>query len=96
MSRYYMKWDEYSKHLSSVFLNLRTKEDLVDVTLCAEGRKIRGHKILLSAFSPYFQEIFQENPTPHPIIIFKNVKYDVLLSIVDFIYQVNFLCNFRK
>lgn len=91
MSYYYMKWDEYNSQLSLAFNELRSKEDYVDVTLCCEGRKIRAHKIMLSAFSSYFRDIFQENPTPHPVIILKNVKYDVLLAIVDFIYRV---CTF--
>lgn len=57
------------------------------MTLSCEGRKIRAHKVLLSACSTYFKEIFKENPCQHPVIIFKNVKYDDLLSIVVYMYQ---------
>lgn len=29
----------------------------------------------------------QENPCQHPVIIFRNVKFDDLAALVDFIYQ---------
>lgn len=57
------------------------------MTLSCEGRKIRAHKVLLSACSSYFKDIFKENPCQHPVIIFRNVKYDDLLSIVVYMYQ---------
>lgn len=31
--------------------------------------------------------VFQENPCQHPVIIFRNVKFDDLAALVDFIYQ---------
>ncbi|CAB0007574.1 unnamed protein product, partial [Nesidiocoris tenuis] len=38
---------------------LRTEENLVDVTLCCEGYKFRAHKVILSACSPYFRNVFK-------------------------------------
>lgn len=85
--QYSLKWTNYTNHITNAFDSLRSKEDFCDVTLCVEGRKIRAHKVLLSACSTYFKEIFKENPCQHPVIIFKNVKYDDLLSIVVYMYQ---------
>ncbi|XP_055537044.1 longitudinals lacking protein, isoforms H/M/V isoform X3 [Wyeomyia smithii] len=82
-----LRWNNYTNYITGAFDSLRYEEDLVDVTLCCEGRKIRAHKILLSACSAYFKEIFKENPCQHPVIIFKNVKYTDLMSIVEFMYQ---------
>ncbi|XP_058443328.1 transcription factor GAGA-like isoform X4 [Malaya genurostris] len=82
-----LRWNNYTNYITGAFDSLRYEEDLVDVTLCCEGRKIRAHKILLSACSAYFKEIFKENPCQHPVIIFKNVKYSDLMSIVEFMYQ---------
>lgn len=31
--------------------------------------------------------VLQENPCQHPIIIFRNVKFDDLAALVDFMYQ---------
>ncbi|XP_062537259.1 longitudinals lacking protein, isoforms H/M/V-like isoform X3 [Armigeres subalbatus] len=82
-----LRWNNYTNYITGAFDSLRYEEDLVDVTLCCEGRKIRAHKILLSACSAYFKDIFKENPCQHPVIIFKNVKYSDLMSIVEFMYQ---------
>lgn len=82
-----LRWNNYINHITYAFESLRSHEDLVDVTLCCEGRKIRAHKILLSACSTYFKDVFKENPCQHPVIIFKNVKYDDLLAIIEFMYQ---------
>ncbi|KAK2579647.1 hypothetical protein KPH14_011572 [Odynerus spinipes] len=64
-----------------------TDEDLVDVTLSCEGKRIRAHKMLLSACSTYFRDLFKENPCQHPVIIFRNVKFDDLAALIDFMYQ---------
>lgn len=82
-----LKWTNYTSHITNAFDSLRSKEDFCDVTLSCEGRKIRAHKVLLSACSTYFKEIFKENPCQHPVIIFKNVKYDDLFAIVVYMYQ---------
>uniref|UniRef100_A0AAG5DV94 BTB domain-containing protein n=1 Tax=Anopheles atroparvus TaxID=41427 RepID=A0AAG5DV94_ANOAO len=82
-----LRWNNYTTYIAGAFDSLRYEEDFVDVTLCCEGRKIRAHKILLSACSPYFKEVFKENPCQHPVIIFKNVRYTDLMSLVEFMYQ---------
>ncbi|XP_020295984.1 protein tramtrack, beta isoform-like isoform X5 [Pseudomyrmex gracilis] len=82
-----LRWNNYLKHITCAFDTLRTDEDLVDVTLSCEGKKIRAHKMLLSACSTYFRDLFKENPCQHPIIIFRNVKFDDLAALVDFMYQ---------
>uniref|UniRef100_A0A2M3Z4F2 Uncharacterized protein n=1 Tax=Anopheles braziliensis TaxID=58242 RepID=A0A2M3Z4F2_9DIPT len=82
-----LRWNNYTHYIATAFDALRYEEDFVDVTLCCEGRKIRAHKMLLSACSPYFKDVFKENPCQHPVIIFKNVRYTDLMSIVEFMYQ---------
>ncbi|XP_052901231.1 protein abrupt-like isoform X2 [Anopheles moucheti] len=82
-----LRWNNYTSYIAGAFDSLRYEEDFVDVTLCCEGRKIRAHKILLSACSPYFKDVFKENPCQHPVIIFKNVRYTDLMSLVEFMYQ---------
>uniref|UniRef100_A0A2M4BI52 Uncharacterized protein n=1 Tax=Anopheles marajoara TaxID=58244 RepID=A0A2M4BI52_9DIPT len=82
-----LRWNNYTHYIATAFDALRYEEDLVDVTLCCEGRKIRAHKMLLSACSPYLKDVFKENPCQHPVIIFKNVRYTDLMSIVEFMYK---------
>ncbi|XP_073988019.1 zinc finger and BTB domain-containing protein 24-like isoform X2 [Rhodnius prolixus] len=82
-----LRWNNYVQHITHVFDSLRDEENLVDVTLCCEGKKLRAHKVLLSACSGYFREIFKENPCQHPVIIFQNVKYEDLEALVCFMYK---------
>lgn len=54
-----LRWNNYVQHITCAFDNLRSDEDLVDVTLSCEGKKILAHKMLLSACSTYFKNVFK-------------------------------------
>ena len=44
------------QHASAMFAkNLFQDNDLTDVTLMAEGKQIKAHRLILSAYSPYFK-----------------------------------------
>ena len=73
--------------MSDVFQNMLVHENLVDVTLACEGASIKAHKMILAACSPYFQNLFMTNPCKHPIVILKDVKFNDLKAIIDFIYS---------
>lgn len=54
-----LRWNNYHNNLSTGFHSLLQAEDLVDVTLAAEGNFIQAHKIVLSICSPYFKALFK-------------------------------------
>ncbi|XP_035779161.1 longitudinals lacking protein, isoforms H/M/V-like [Anopheles albimanus] len=85
--RYSLRWEQHYQSIVNDFGAMCREEELVDVTLRCEGRKIRAHKVLLAACSPYFRNVFKENPCQHSVIIFQNVRYCDLAAIVEFIYQ---------
>ncbi|KAH9632741.1 hypothetical protein HF086_013113 [Spodoptera exigua] len=82
-----LRWNNYVSHVTESFNVLRFENDLVDVTLCCDGGKIKAHKMLLSACSSYFKQIFKENPCQHPVIIFRNFKFEDLNAIINFMYH---------
>ncbi len=41
---------------------------------------------ILSACSPWFEEVLTDSAHPHPIIVLKDVRYEDLRSIVRFVY----------
>ncbi|KAK3923798.1 Broad-complex core protein isoforms 1/2/3/4/5, partial [Frankliniella fusca] len=82
-----LRWNNYLRHITSAFESFRSDLDLVDVTLSCEGKKIKAHKMLLSACSSYFKDLFKENPCQHPVIVFRNVKFSDLEALIDFMYQ---------
>lgn len=80
-------WNNFHNNLSSGFNSLLESEHLVDVTLAAEGKYLKAHKIVLSVCSQYFKELFCVNPCKHPIVILKDVSYNALKDLLQFMYQ---------
>ena len=69
-----LRWNNYQANLAQVFDQLLQTESFVDVTLTTdEGQNLKCHKVVLSACSPYFQQLFMENPCQHPIVILRYV-----------------------
>jgi len=69
--------------------SLLEEESLVDVTLSADGQFIRAHRIVLSACSPYFRTLFKSSflNEKHPVVILKDVDFDILKSLVEYMYK---------
>ncbi|XP_032684470.1 zinc finger and BTB domain-containing protein 44-like [Odontomachus brunneus] len=80
-------WNSFPRNLSSGLYTLLTDEQLVDVTLAAEGQILRAHKLILSVCSTYFRELFKMNSCKHPIVILKDISYRDLSSMLHFMYQ---------
>lgn len=78
-----LRWNNYLKHITCAFDTLRTEEDLVDVTLSCEGKRIRAHKMLLSACSTYFRDLFKVNSI--------NRFTDVIVPREQMFYTVEFI-----
>ncbi|XP_071536060.1 uncharacterized protein [Panulirus ornatus] len=79
---------QHKNHFTDIMEALSCDEAFVDVTLTAEGRAIRAHKLVLSAVSPYFQQVLYDNPCRHPVIIMPyHVQFDQLTHIIEYIYK---------
>ncbi|XP_069960991.1 protein jim lovell [Cherax quadricarinatus] len=87
MSEYCLRWNNHRPNLVTVFSELLTSEALVDVTLATDGHYIHAHKLVLSACSVYFKDLFGANPCKHPIVILKDIRIDDLKTVIDFIYR---------
>lgn len=81
-----LKWNNYQANIVCALGNLKLDEDFVDVTLSCEGRTIKAHKVILSACSAYFKNVFKENPCQHPVVILKDVRHADLESLVKYMY----------
>ncbi|KAL6256108.1 hypothetical protein P5V15_012232 [Pogonomyrmex californicus] len=82
-----LKWNNFSNNLTFGFLSHLSENNLVDVTLAVEGQLLAAHKLVLSVCSPYFKNIFKENPCQHPVIILKDIKHAEIVSLLKFMYQ---------
>lgn len=79
----------HNSGLSLAFAQMYKDESLVDVTLSCGNEQIHAHKLVLSACSPYFRNIFekQNNTFHYPIVYIDNMDMQDLRSIVEFMYK---------
>ncbi|CAL4063271.1 unnamed protein product, partial [Meganyctiphanes norvegica] len=83
-----LRWNNFQSNIASSFEALLDREELVDVTLTAEGESLKAHRILLSACSHYFRDLFRELPShQHPIIVLHDTCFTELKSLLHFIYH---------
>ncbi|KAF5273673.1 hypothetical protein FQA39_LY07363 [Lamprigera yunnana] len=82
-----LRWNNHQSTLVAVFDTLLENGTLVDCTLAAEGKFLNAHKVVLSACSPYFESLLSQNYDKHPIFILKDVKFQELKAMMDYMYR---------
>lgn len=82
-----LKWNGYQNNIVTNVKELFRDEELADVTLVSEGQSFKAHKVILSANSSLFKNIFQQNPHKDPIIVLHDVNIDSLRSLLTFMYN---------
>jgi len=85
--KFCLRWNDFESNISSTFRELRDDKDFFDVTLACDDEQIQAHKVILSACSPFFRNIFRRNPHQHPLLYLKGVKYTDLQSVLNFMYH---------
>ncbi|KAG4067886.1 hypothetical protein HA402_010572 [Bradysia odoriphaga] len=91
IDQYLLSWNNFHGNMCKGFHNLQKDEKMVDVTIAAGGKIFKAHKLVLSVCSPYFQKIFLEHPSTHPILFMADVNSSHMAGLLDFMYsgQVN-------
>ncbi|XP_043192143.1 protein bric-a-brac 1-like [Amphibalanus amphitrite] len=87
LQKFCLRWNDYRSSVTAAFEGLRQDEELLDMTLCCEGKKIKAHRVMLSACSPFFRELLKENPCQHPVFMLRDVSYRDLWSAIEFVYK---------
>ncbi|KAJ9598250.1 hypothetical protein L9F63_011071, partial [Diploptera punctata] len=82
-----LRWNNHTNNILQVFLEQLTNENLVDVTLSCQGQFLKAHKMILSACSPYFQELFRQHSAQHPVIILNGMKFVDIKLVIEFMYR---------
>ncbi|XP_026695906.2 kelch-like protein 40 [Ciona intestinalis] len=76
--------------------DLRDAGHLVDVTLIAEGKKLKPcHRVVLAASSPYFRAMFSNNMMEQNLdeVKLQNVEFSSINAIVDYLYTSKIVIN---
>lgn len=87
-----VKLDNPNHHstVASIVANYFEKEDYIDVTfVCAGGKKVKGHKLILSVVSPFLKEMFSECGGNQDMItvLLPDINGNVLKIFLDFVYE---------
>ncbi|XP_076058583.1 uncharacterized protein LOC143035540 isoform X2 [Oratosquilla oratoria] len=85
--QFLLTWNNHRSNFADVFSQLRVQEQLVDVTLLCDGGSYPAHRLVLSACSPYFHQLFSRLPTQHPLVYLRDVKQAELEALLEFIYR---------
>lgn len=75
--------------LPTAFAQMYKDGSLVDVTLSCGDQQIHAHRVVLSACSPYFRNMFekQANPFHYPIVNIDNIYIEDLKLVLEFMYR---------
>ena len=85
--KYTLNWHTFTDHLQLMFKDLYEEGKHSDVTLvCDDQTQFKAHKIVLSACSPVFKKIIDNNPSQHPLIYLRGIQSYEMESILQFMY----------
>ena len=96
---YHIRYNGHSSTLSKALLTLFGESRFIDCTLTTgySTETIRAHRLILSAYSPYFKRLFSSLPqTQIPIVVISEFSFQTLRTIVDFCYRGKFHLFFFK
>ena len=82
-----LEWNQLNNNVRGLFSKMKNKFDYHDVTLvCDDNYSVSAHKVVLSIASKFFDNIFQLNKHPHPMICLEGINSRNLDHILDYIY----------
>ena len=86
--QFYLKCYSFQENIAKTYRSLRTDTHFSDITLvCEEEQQVQAHRNILAACSPFFNNMLKKNLHPHTVIFMMGVKAEVLVAIVDFMYN---------
>merc|ERR1719397_1125977 len=85
--KFTLNWQTFSEHLLIMFKEFYNEKRYADVTLVSDDQtQFKAHKIVLSACSPVFKKIIDNNPSQHPLIYLRGIQSYEIESILQFMY----------
>ena len=86
--KFSLKWNDFASNVSHSFSKLRQETRLYDVTLVSNDHKqVSAHKLVLSACSEVFSNIFNSNNSSNMMLYLDSVDVKEVNFMLDYIYQ---------
>ncbi|XP_055641936.1 protein tramtrack, beta isoform [Toxorhynchites rutilus septentrionalis] len=83
-----LRWHNHQASLLSSLPLLLDQSHLTDVTLIAEGRNIKAHRVVLSACSTFFSELFRTLDGPlYPVVVLPGASFPAVVALLTFMYS---------
>uniref|UniRef100_A0A182N518 BTB domain-containing protein n=1 Tax=Anopheles dirus TaxID=7168 RepID=A0A182N518_9DIPT len=83
-----LRWHNHQASLLSSLPLLLDQSHLTDVTLMAEGQKIKAHRVVLSACSTFFSELFRTlDGAQYPVVVLPGASYHAVAALITFMYS---------
>ena len=89
-------WQTFSEHLQLMLKDLHQHQIYCDVTLvCDDQTQFKAHKFVLSACSPVFKKIIDNNPSQNPLIYLRGIQSYELESLLQLMHlgEGKFYCK---
>ena len=84
MDKFYLMWDDFDSNNKECFKSLREGKRFFDVTLATDdGQYIQAHKIILSAGSHFFSDIFMKSNHRNMLVYLKGIRSDKLKPVIN-------------
>ena len=86
--KFCLKWNDFYTNVSKSFGVLRNEDYLQDVTIVTDdNEQVAAHKLVLSACSEYFKNIFKKNKSPNLLLCIEGINSDDFGNVLDYIYN---------
>ena len=86
--KFCLKWNDFRSNVSNSFGLLRNEDYLHDVTIVTDDHEqVAAHKLVLSACSDYFKNIFKRNKHQNPLLCLEGVSSKDIRNVMDYIYD---------
>ena len=86
--KFCLKWNDFHSNVSKSFGLFRNEEYLHDVTLVSDDHhQVSAHKLVLSACSEYFKNVFKNNnmPNTQTLLCLDGIAAEDLKNIMDYL-----------
>ena len=88
MEKFSLKWNDFQANVTKSFGILRRERNLFDVTLVSDSEEhIPAHRLVLSACSDFFKNIFTKVDNQNPLIYLAGVSSRDIKMILDYMYH---------
>ncbi|CAH4037653.1 kelch-like protein 22 [Pieris brassicae] len=84
--KYSLSWSDHLQAVSNGLCSLQQNEELVDMTLAADGHYVKVHRVIMAMASPYIKDLICSIKCNHPVIFLNNLSYNTLTYILEYIY----------